>query len=246
MQPVPSDPQLLYGTLVDDGAQPDGFLSQFVVLMAAVEPATARQARATFLDNAQADLIVHEYHKNKSHVEAQAKTAADVFAQAVAFPPRRFKTRLGRTLVSGPTLRKDAEELESSRWIHTLATLLMDTPTPIGQILKSNPSDCQHLRAGKRASTLRSLVRYSRNFMKRLSSAHQKVYLTEVADFIQYLKVRRGEPCNRGALRNTRRSTRRVCSSACWPVWKTWLCRPVQLLTCASTRGGSVSSTGAR
>ena len=185
---------------------PDGHLAQSVNLMAAVEPAASRQARATFLDNAQANPFVPVYHENKRLVDAQAQTAADVFAQAVALPPRRFKTCLERTLFSGPTPRKDAEELERSRWIHTLATLLMDTPTPIGQILRSNSLDCQHLGAGRRASTLRSLVRYIRNFLRWLSSAHQKVFPTEVADLIRYLKVRREEPCFRGALRNTRRS----------------------------------------
>ena len=131
------------------------------------------------------------------------KSAADVFAQAFALPPRRYKTRLERTLFSGPTPRKDAEDLERSRWIHVLATPLMDT---VGQILKSNPADYQYLVAGRRASTLRALVTHVKNFLKWLSSAHQKGYPTEVSDLVGYLKVRRDEPCNHGALRNVRRS----------------------------------------
>ena len=81
-------------------------------------------------------------------------------------------------------------------WIH---------PLLVGQMLRSNPSDSQFIGAGRRASTLRALVRYVRNFFKWLSSAHQKTYPTEVSDLTNYLKVRRDEPCNRGALRNVRR-----------------------------------------
>ena len=35
--PIPSDAQMLYWTLVDDGAGPDGFLADFVTLMRSVE-----------------------------------------------------------------------------------------------------------------------------------------------------------------------------------------------------------------
>ena len=81
--------------------------------------------------------------------------------------------------------------------------MLVGAPAPIGQILKSNPTDCRYLGPGRRASTFRALVRYSKNFLRWLSSAHQKVYPTEVADLIGYLIVRREELHNRGALRNT-------------------------------------------
>ena len=129
---TPSDAQVLYWTLVDDGALPDGFLEDFVLLMQSVESAAARQARTTFLDNPQADLFVHEFHKSQRLAATEEKSTADMFAQAVALPPRRYKTRLERTLFSGPTPRKDAEEQERSRWILVLATLLMDTPHACG------------------------------------------------------------------------------------------------------------------
>ena len=190
-------------TLVDDGVLPDGYCTYFADLMASVESTAARQVRATFLDNAQADLFVHNFHHNKSQVQSREKTVADQFAQAFTLPPREYKTLLERTLFSGPTPRNDAEELERTRWIHILATVLVDTPTPVGQILKANPTDCQYLGAGRRASTLRALVRYSKKILRWLTSAHQKVYPTDVADLIGYLKVRREQPCNRGALGNT-------------------------------------------
>ena len=202
-EPVPSDAQILYWTLVDDGALPDGFIEDIVRLMESVESAAARQARMTFLDNPEADLFVHNFHRNQRRAATVEKSTADMFAQAVALPPRRYKTRLERTLFSGPTPRKDAEEQERSRWILVLATLLMDTPTPVGQLLKANPSDFQYLGAGRRASTLRALVRYLRNILRWISSARQKSYPSEVDDLVCYLKKsRRDEPCNRGALRN--------------------------------------------
>ena len=69
-------------------------------------------------------------------------------------------------------------------------------------MVKSNPSVYQYLGAGRRASTLRALVRYVENFLQWLSSVHQKVYPSEVSDLVGYLKVRRDEPCKRGAVRN--------------------------------------------
>ena len=110
--PVPSDAQLLYWTLVDDGALPDGYLPHFVLLMNSVEAEAARQASPSFLGNPQADLFVHKFHQNKNGEATQERSAADVFAQAFALPPKRYKTRLERTLCSGPTPRKDAEDLE--------------------------------------------------------------------------------------------------------------------------------------
>ena len=146
-----------FSRLEDDGVPHDGHFTHFADLMVSVESAAARRARATFLDNPQADLFVHKFHQNKSQEQSREKTVADQLAQAFTLPPRKYKTRLERTLFSGPTPRKDAEELERSRWIHNLATMLVDTPTPIGQILKSHPTDCQYLGAGPIASTLRAL-----------------------------------------------------------------------------------------
>ena len=106
--PIPSDAQMLYWTLIDDGSVPDGFLADFMVSMRSVESTAARKTRATFLDNPQADLFVHEFHKKKSGVATEEKSSADAFSQAYALPPRRYKTRLERTPFSGPTPRKDA------------------------------------------------------------------------------------------------------------------------------------------
>ena len=70
LQNLPSDAQLLFWTLVDDGVWPDGYCAYFADLMGSVESAAARQARATFLDNPSADLFVHQFHKDMSQVRS--------------------------------------------------------------------------------------------------------------------------------------------------------------------------------
>ena len=190
--PIPTNAQLLYWTLVDDGALPNGYLSHFITLMNSVEAAAARQARVTFLNNPQADLLIHEFHQNWRKVAVLEKTAADVFAQAFALPPRKYKTRLERSLF----LRAHSEER-----CRRVGKVSMDSE--IGYVTDGHPY------AGwaviEVESTLRALVRCGRNFLKWLSSAHPKTYPTEVGDLVAYLKIRRDEPCNRGALRNVRK-----------------------------------------
>ena len=154
---VPSDAQLLYWTLVDDQVVPDGFLSDFERLMAVVNGASDRQARASFMDNPQAALYLHELAKSKESENKKAKSADDQFALALNTKPKKYRTRFERTLYSGPTPRKDAEEVERSRWIHILATLVMGTPTPVGALLQANPGDFQYLGAGRQLAVLRSL-----------------------------------------------------------------------------------------
>ena len=52
----PSDAQLLYWTLEDDGVVPSGYEQDFLKLMSVVSGAAERQTRATFQDSPQAAL----------------------------------------------------------------------------------------------------------------------------------------------------------------------------------------------
>ena len=126
----------------------------------------------------------------------RAKSADEQFALAFSARPQKYRTRFERTLYSGPTPRKDAEDIERSRWIHTLATLVMGTPTPVGALLQANPGDFQYLGAGRRTSTLKSLVRHVKKYLQWLA----------LSRLVSYLKVRLSEPANRGALRNVNRA----------------------------------------
>ena len=201
-QPCPTDAQLLYWTLEDDGVLPPGYEQDFTQPMPVVCGAAERQARATFLDSPQAALYLHNHAKEKAKVCHKAKSAEDQFALALNLRPRRYKTRFERTLYTGATPRKDAEEAERSRWIHILATLVMGSPTPVGALLQAQPSDFQYLGAGRRASTLRSLVRHVQKFLAWHTVAHNSAFSSTVQHLVAYMKTRLAEPCNRGALRN--------------------------------------------
>ena len=201
-QPSPTDAQLLYWTLEDDGVVPPGYEQDFTQLMSVVCGAAERQARTTFLDSPQAALYLHNHEKEKGKAGHQAKSAEEQFALALNLRPRRYKTRFERTLYTGPTPRKDAEEAERSRWIHTLATLVMGSPTPVGALLQAQPSDFQYLGAGRRASTLRSLVRHVQKFLAWHTVVHNSPFPSTVQHLVAYMKTRLAEPCNRGALRN--------------------------------------------
>ena len=176
---LPSDAQLLHWTLVDDGVLPDGYCAYFADLMGSVESAAARQARATFVDNPSADLFVHQFHKDMSQVRSQEKTVADQFAQAFTHRLSRFlHENTGRAInarSSRDQLRGRTQKKWNARGGSTSSqSCSLILSTPIGHILKANPMDCQYLGAGRRASTLHALVRYSKNFLQWLISARSK------------------------------------------------------------------------
>ena len=127
------------------------------------------------------------------------QTAAQ-FEWAAGERPRRYRTRLERSLSDGPTARHDAEEAERQRWLQVLADLVRHSATPMGQLLAAQPGNVEVLGTSKQASTLRSQ-----------SSSQQEVpevaprdpipgdYPQSVEHNTEYLRVRLSEPCNRGA-----------------------------------------------
>ena len=166
------------------------------------EDDAARQSRQNFRDDVQSAIWLHEKSKEQNRERREEKTATDLFVQAASLKPRRFKNRLARTLAAGLNSRRDAEELERSRWVHNLTLLLTGTDTPSGRLLASRQSSVQFLGAGLRASTLRGKVRNLRKFMAWLATTHQEVFPTSYLQYIQYLQVRQSEPSNRGALKD--------------------------------------------
>ena len=82
----------------------------------------------------------------------------------------------------------------------------MGSPTPVGALLQAQPSDVQYLGAGRRASTVRSLVRHVQKFLAWHSVAHHSSFPSTVQHLVAYMKTRLAEPCNRGALRNINRA----------------------------------------
>ena len=145
--------------------------------------------------------ILLKQHKAQEEKRAKdAKTSADQFLLAAEMPPRKYKSRLQRSLHAGPTARKDAEE-KGVRWVEVLGALLVHTPTPMGRILGDKPRSLQLLGAGRRTSTLHSRVRAVRRYLKWLALNHDVGYPSELEHVTGYLLARQSEPCTRNALR---------------------------------------------
>ena len=160
-----------------------------------------RQARNSHRDDVQAALWLHERSKAKERTAEEQRQTFDLLAQVATLRPRRFKNGLQRTLAAGANARRDAEELERSRWVHALALILSPTDTPTGKLLTAQQTSFQFMGAGLRASTLRGMVRTVKKFMAWLRLTHQLAFPTSYLQYAQYLKVRQSEPANRGALK---------------------------------------------
>ena len=199
-----SDTTLLYLSLVQDGALPEGFQTEFEKLGPAIESGSARELRkAVQLDNVQAAVMLHEHKKRKQSELIFAKTVIDQFALAATVKPKRFATRLQASRYQGPSARRDAEQAERARWISALADLLRGSPTPMGAVLTQNQSNTQLLGGGRRVSTVRSRVRALKRFFSWLAIHHESLYPTSLTQLTDFLRVRLSEPCNRGALKGS-------------------------------------------
>ena len=98
------------------------------------------------------------------------------------------------------------ENAERSRWVASLGDLLRHTDTPMGRLMRENPSNVQLLGSGLRAGTLRSRVRSIRKFLEWLSAAHKVAFPVHWQQLIEFLQVRLSEPCVRGSLKAAHRS----------------------------------------
>ena len=99
------------------------------------------------------------------------------------------------------TARKDAESAERDRWIQLLANLLRSTDTPMGKLIRENPSNVQLLGGGRRAGTLRSRVRSVQKFLGWLAASHNISFPVHWRQLTEYLQVRYSETCVRGSLK---------------------------------------------
>ena len=138
-----------------------------------------------------------------------AEAAADIgeaakgqFFLAASRPPKRFVSRLQRAINQGPHARHETEDAERVRWVKHLADLLPESPTPVGEALRSKPGDTSLPGAGRTVSTLRGQVRAVRRFLKWLWENHSVTFPTALEQLLEYLQVRLREPCNRVSLRN--------------------------------------------
>ena len=158
--PEPSHFTLLYHTLVRDGALPLGYLQEFISLEALARRSANRlQASAVAVSDSAASMSLVALRRDSQHRASVEKSILDQLVIAADMRPKRFRTKWQRIVYDGPTARKDAETAERDRWIQLLANLLRSTDTPMGKLIRENPSNIQLLGGGRRAGTLRSRVR---------------------------------------------------------------------------------------
>ena len=193
---------LLYYTLVLDNAIPLGYLEDFRSLEAPARRAAKRlQTHAASISDSMASTALSALRRESELRESLENSIADQMVIAADMRPKRFRTKWQRIVYDGPTARKDAESAERDRWIQLLANLLRSTDTPMGKLIKENPSNIQLLGGGRRAGTLRSRVRSVQKFLGWLVASHGISFPTHWRHLTEYLQVRYSEPCVRGSLK---------------------------------------------
>ena len=162
--------------------------------------------QATRLTDAEAERLLVIDKKQRDTQILRSSAASDQLVLAAELKPWRFRSKWQRIVYEGPTARKDMENAERSRWVASLGDLLRHTDTPMGRLLRENPSNLQLLGSGLRAGTLRSRVRSIRKFLEWLSVAHKIAFPVHWQQLVEFLQVRVSEPCVRGSLKSAHRS----------------------------------------
>ena len=197
----------LYITLVMDRAIPAGFLAEFLLLEHSLKLSSRRSLnQATSLTDAEAERLLIIDKKQRDTQILHSSAASDQLVLAAELKLRRFRSKWQRIVYEGPTARKDMENAERSRWVASLGDLLRHTDTPMGRLLRENPSNLQLLGSGLGAGTLRSRVRSIRKFLEWLSAAHKIAFPVHWQQLVEFLQVRLSEPCVRGSLKSAHRS----------------------------------------
>ena len=107
---------VLHRTLVADGGLPSGYEKEFSTFGPVLETAAQRQDRRFCeLSNMEASILLKQYKAQGEMRAKDAKTSADQFLPAAEMPPRRYMSRLQRSLYAGPTAWKGAEGKERAR-----------------------------------------------------------------------------------------------------------------------------------
>ena len=193
---------LLYRTLVSDGALPSGYLQEFTSLEAPARRSASRlQASAVAVTDSAASMRLDALRRESERRASVEVSISDQMVIAADLRPKKFRTRWQRIVFDGPTARKDAESAERDRWIQLLANLLRSTDTPMGKLIRENPSNVQLLGGGRRAGTLRSRVRSVQKFLGWLVASHGVNFPVHWRQLTEYLQVRYSEPCVRGSLK---------------------------------------------
>ena len=159
------------------------------------------QASAVAVTDTAASMTLDALRRESEHRASVEVSISDQMVIAADLRPKKFRTRWQRIVYDGLTARKDAESAERDRWIQLLANLLRSTNTPMGKLIRENPSNVQLLGGGRRAGTLRSRVRSVQKFLGWLVASHGVNFPVHWRQLTEYLQVRYSEPCVRGSLK---------------------------------------------
>ena len=117
-EPIADDIIILYRTLVKDKALPPGYEKEFSSLGPILRDAADRQLRKNAaIENEQAAVLLHDFHRQKTKSSEATKSAVDQFVAAARDKPRSYHTRLQRMLDGGRPDAPKTEEMERARWM---------------------------------------------------------------------------------------------------------------------------------
>ena len=137
-----TDMVLLYITLVSDRAIPAGFLAEFLTLEHSLKLSSRRSINiAASLSDAEAERLLVLNKKQRDAQILNSSAASDQLVLAAELKPRKFRSKWQRIVYEGPTARKDMENAERSRWVASLGDLLRHADTPMGRLMRENPSN---------------------------------------------------------------------------------------------------------
>ena len=114
-----------------------------------------------------------------------------------------WPSRVRRTLVKSKgdsALRQKLEDIERAKWASRLALIVISARLPAaldlsGQLVEL--SELKRICKGRRASTLKSHVRYTEGFTSWLALASGLSWPESPRDLVRYLESRAEEPCGR-------------------------------------------------
>ena len=149
-----------------------------------------------------ASMTLDALRRESEHRASVEVSISDQMVIAADLRLKKFRTRWQRIVYDGPTARKDAESAERDRWIQLLANLLRSTDTPMGKLIRENPSNVQLLGGG--SSRWHSQVKGT--VCAKVSGAGwprpmESIFPVHWRQLTEYLQVRYSEPCVRGSLK---------------------------------------------
>ena len=168
--------------------------------------AAAARDRRTFANASDSSLYFEHCLKGAAVEAAASSSRALVAAKVVPVGtalyvhwPSRIKRSLGK-VAGDAALRQKLEVQERSKWSARLSAILVAAALPATRDSTGRMCELSELKRtckGRRASTLKSHVRYCEGFIAWLSLATGLLWPSSAMDLVRYLETRAEEPCGR-------------------------------------------------